>query len=164
MTRNIDGQEVRYFHTKKNGVDRVWIDNDAFLAKVKCCSSKGPPTAYQGTMSVFDSPCTLPQVWGKTGGKLYGQRSGSDYSDNQKRFVLFNKAAIEALTALPFSPGEDCVVVANDWHTAMFPVLLKVDQGIPCSTSSTQSLALQTSMTIVILSVIATQMRSKYTR
>ena len=68
----------------------------------------------------------LLQVWGKTGGKLYGQRSGSDYSDNQKRFVLFNKAAIEALTALPFSPGEDCVVVANDWHTAMFPVLLKV--------------------------------------
>ncbi|DBA74037.1 TPA: hypothetical protein ACH3X1_010853 [Trebouxia sp. C0004] len=102
VTRNIDGQEVRYFHTKKNGVDRVWIDNDAFLAK----------------------------VWGKTGGKLYGQRSGSDYSDNQKRFVLFNKAAIEALTALPFSPGEDCVVVANDWHTAMFPVLLK-DQYQP---------------------------------
>lgn len=66
------------------------------------------------------------QVWGKTGGKLYGQRSGADFSDNQKRFVLFNKAAVEALTALPFSPGEDCVVVANDWHTAMFPVLLKV--------------------------------------
>lgn len=66
------------------------------------------------------------KVWGKTGGKLYGQRSGADFSDNQKRFVLFNKAAVEALTALPFSPGEDCVVVANDWHTAMFPVLLKV--------------------------------------
>lgn len=73
------------------------------------------------------------QVWGKTGGKLYGQRSGADYSDNQKRFVLFNKAAIEALTALPFSPGEDCVVVANDWHTAMFPVLLKVNPpGLYC--------------------------------
>ena len=34
VTRQIDGQEVRYFHTRKNGVDRVWIDNDAFLAKV----------------------------------------------------------------------------------------------------------------------------------
>lgn len=162
MTRNIDGQAVRYFHTKKNGVDRVWIDNDAFLAKVKRCSSK-THLPHQGTLSVSDSPCTLLQVWGKTGGKLYGQRSGSDYSDNQKRFVLFNKAAIEALTALPFSPGEDCVVVANDWHTAMFPVLLKVRQGSPCGTSSTHSLALQTSMTTVILSVIATKMRSKYT-
>ncbi len=128
MTRNIDGQEVRYFHTKKNGVDRVWIDNDAFLAKVQRSSSNCPPTACESTLAFSDSPCTLLQVWGKTGGKLYGQRSGSDYSDNQKRFVLFNKAAIEALTALPFSPGEDCVVVANDWHTAMFPVLLKVIQ------------------------------------
>lgn len=74
-----------------------------------------------------DTQTLIPiQVWGKTGGKLYGQRSGADYSDNQKRFVLFNKAAIEALTALPFSPGEESVVVANDWHTAMFPVLLKV--------------------------------------
>lgn len=35
VTRNIDGQEVRYFHTRKNGVDRVWIDNEAFLAKVR---------------------------------------------------------------------------------------------------------------------------------
>ena len=162
MTRNIDGQEVRYFHTKKNGVDRVWIDNDAFLAKVQRSSSNCPPTACESTLAFSDSPCTLLQVWGKTGGKLYGQRSGSDYSDNQKRFVLFNKAAIEALTALPFGPGEDCVVVANDWHTAMFPVLLKVDQGIPCSTSSTHSLLIPTSMTVVILSVVATQVHSKY--
>ncbi len=163
MTRNIDGQEVRYFHTKKNGVDRVWIDNDAFLAKVKRCSSR-TQLPHQGTLSFSDSPCTLLQVWGKTGGKLYGQRSGSDYSDNQKRFVLFNKAAIEALTALPFSPGEDCVVVANDWHTALFPVLLKVDQGIPCSTTSTHSLVLPTSMTMVILSVVAMLIRSKHPR
>ena len=38
VTRTIDGQEVRYFHTKKNGVDRVWIANDAFLAKVPLLS------------------------------------------------------------------------------------------------------------------------------
>lgn len=38
VTRTIDGQEVRYFHTKKNGVDRVWIDNEAFLAKVPLLS------------------------------------------------------------------------------------------------------------------------------
>lgn len=40
--------------------------------------------------------------------------------------MLFNKAAIEALRVLPFSPGEDCVVVANDWHTAMLPAIIKV--------------------------------------
>ena len=57
---------------------------------------------------------------------MYGKKSGSDYADNQKRFVLFNKAAIEALRVLPFSPGEDCVVVANDWHTAMLPAIIRV--------------------------------------
>lgn len=66
------------------------------------------------------------KVWGKTGSKLYGQKSGSDYLDNQKRFKLFNQAAIESLTCLPFSPGEDTVVVCNDWHTSLLPVLLKV--------------------------------------
>ena len=86
-------------------------------------------------------------MWGKTGGKLYGQRSGSDYTDNQKRFVLFNKAAIEALTALPFSPGEDCVVVANDWHTAMFPVLLKVIQPTDDPAWHVQDSKLQTQAT-----------------
>ena len=70
---------------------------------------------------------THPQVWGKTGGKLYGQKSGADFLDNQQRFLLFNKAALEALRkgVLPFSPGDNTVVVANDWHTAIFPVILK---------------------------------------
>lgn len=46
--------------------------------------------------------------------------------DNHKRFSLFCKAAIEAARALPFGPGEDCVFVANDWHSALVPLLLKV--------------------------------------
>jgi len=29
------------------------------------------------------------------------------------------------LRALPFGPGEECVIVCNDWHTALLPVLLK---------------------------------------
>jgi glycogen synthase len=65
-------------------------------------------------------------VWGKTGSKLYGPKSGADYIDNHKRFALFNKAAIEAVKTLPFGPGEDCVFVANDWHSALVPVLIKV--------------------------------------
>ena len=68
----------------------------------------------------------IVQVWGKTGAKLYGQKSGSDFVDNQRRFLLFSKAALCALHMLPFSPGTESVVVCNDWHTAMLPVLLKV--------------------------------------
>lgn len=97
VTASVDGKEVRFFHTNKKGVDRVWVDHPSFLAK----------------------------VWGKTGAKLYGDKSGADFADNQERFALFCKAAIEALRCLPFSPGEDCLVVANDWHSALVPVLIK---------------------------------------
>ena len=34
MTSKIDGEEMRYFHTRKNGVDRVWVDHASFLSKV----------------------------------------------------------------------------------------------------------------------------------
>ncbi|GIL71724.1 hypothetical protein Vretimale_841 [Volvox reticuliferus] len=94
---DIMGEKVRFFHSIKKGVHRVWIDHPWFLAK----------------------------VWGKTGSKLYGPRSGADYLDNHKRFSLFCKAAIEAVRVLPFGPGEECVFVANDWHSALVPLLLK---------------------------------------
>ncbi len=58
--------------------------------------------------------------------QLYGAKSGSDYVDNHKRFALFCKAAVEAVRVLPFGPGEECVFVANDWHSALVPVLIKV--------------------------------------
>ncbi|KAH7619294.1 putative Granule-bound starch synthase 1, chloroplastic/amyloplastic [Nannochloris sp. 'desiccata'] len=93
----IDGESVGFFHTIKQGVHRVWIDHPAFLEK----------------------------VWGPTGSKLYGAISGADYSDNPKRFGLFCKAALESMTALPFMPGEDAVIVANDWHAALIPVYLE---------------------------------------
>jgi granule-bound starch synthase len=64
-------------------------------------------------------------VWGKTGSKLYGPKSGADYVDNHKRFALFCKAAIEATRVLPFGFGEDAVFVANDWHSSLVPILLK---------------------------------------
>lgn len=94
---NVDGEDVRFFHTVKKGVHRVWVDHPSFLAK----------------------------VWGLTGSKLYGAKSGADYVDNQKRFAMFCKAAIESLKVLPFMPGEDCLMVCNDWHTSLVPVLLK---------------------------------------
>jgi len=94
---NVLGKDVRFFHENKKGVDRVFVDHPDFLAK----------------------------VWGKTGAKLYGLKSGADFVDNHKRFALFCHSAIQSLSALPFAPGEDCVIVANDWHSALVPVILK---------------------------------------
>eukprot|EP01025_Chloroclados_australasicus_P048520 TRINITY_DN54_c8_g1_i3.p1 TRINITY_DN54_c8_g1~~TRINITY_DN54_c8_g1_i3.p1 ORF type:complete len:648 (+),score=104.64 TRINITY_DN54_c8_g1_i3:27-1970(+) len=97
VVKEIQGKEVRFFHMVQKGVDRVFVDNPVFLAK----------------------------VMGKTGSKLYGPRSGADYVDNEERFRLFCEAAIEAARCLPFSPGEDVVFVANDWHSALVPALIK---------------------------------------
>lgn len=94
---DVMGEKVGFFHSKKQGVDRVFIDHPCFLAK----------------------------VFGKTGSKLYGKKSGADYLDNETRFRIFCEAAIEAARALPFSYGEGVTFVANDWHAALVPVLLK---------------------------------------
>ncbi len=51
MVIDIMGEKVRFFHSIKQGVHRVWVDHPWFLAK----------------------------VWGKTGSKLYGPQSGADY-------------------------------------------------------------------------------------
>ena len=92
------GKSVGFFHEKKQGVDRVFVDHPDFLAK----------------------------VWGKTGSKLYGEKSGHDFADNQERFAMFCHAALKApiaLTSLGY--GEDVVFVANDWHSSLVPVILK---------------------------------------
>jgi hypothetical protein len=34
VTINIDGDTVRFFHTREKGVDRVWVDHECFLVKV----------------------------------------------------------------------------------------------------------------------------------
>jgi len=94
------GEQVRFFHSVDQGVDRVWVDHPLFLAKVD----------------------------GPTGSMIYGKKSGADYSDNAKRFRVFCEAAIEAARALPFggaASGGDVTFVANDWHAALVPVLLK---------------------------------------
>ena len=49
---NVLGETVRYFHAKKAGVDRVFVDHPIFLSK----------------------------VWGKTESKLYGAKSGTNTS------------------------------------------------------------------------------------
>ncbi|KAI6706956.1 hypothetical protein NL676_009918 [Syzygium grande] len=98
-------ETVRFFHCYKRGVDRVFVDHPMFLEK----------------------------VWGKTGSKVYGPRTGQDYKDNQLRFSLLCQAALEAPRVLNLNNGknfsgpygEDVVFVANDWHTALLPCYLK---------------------------------------
>ncbi|XP_073012426.1 granule-bound starch synthase 1, chloroplastic/amyloplastic-like [Typha latifolia] len=98
-------ETVRFFHCYKRGVDRVFVDHPSFLEK----------------------------VWGKTGGKIYGPATGTDYQDNQLRFSILCQAALEAPRILNLNSseyfsgpyGEDVLFIANDWHTGLLPCYLK---------------------------------------
>ena len=52
---------------------------------------------------------------------IYTDERGYSYPDNDKRFIFFSKAALELAKALGFQPD---IVHANDWHTAVQPILL----------------------------------------
>ena len=52
---------------------------------------------------------------------LYGNEKG-DYPDNLERFTFFCKRSLELTKELGFQPD---IVHANDWQTALLPVLLK---------------------------------------
>ena len=94
---------VRFFHSYKKGVDRVFVDHPLFLER----------------------------VWGQSKQKLYGPKWGKDYEDNQLRFAMFCKAAMVATEHLKLGGsayGTDVTFVANDWHAALVPMYLKQEQ------------------------------------
>ena len=49
-------------------------------------------------------------------------KTGKDYPDNDERFILFNKAAIEILKILHWQAD---VIHCNDWQSALIPVYIK---------------------------------------
>ena len=54
-------------------------------------------------------------------GGLYEDHEGS-YEDNGNRFIFFSKAALQLCKMLFFTPD---IIHANDWHTAIMPLLAK---------------------------------------
>jgi len=94
---------VRFFHSYKKGVDRVFVDHPLFLER----------------------------VWGQSKQKLYGPKWGKDYEDNQLRFAMFCEAAMAATEHLKLGGsayGQDVTFVANDWHASLVPMYVKKAQ------------------------------------
>jgi len=56
---------------------------------------------------------------------IYGE-AGADYPDNARRFALFCRAALQALTQLARPP---IVLHTHDWHTALAPVYLRTQRA-----------------------------------
>ncbi|CAK9008882.1 Granule-bound starch synthase 1 [Durusdinium trenchii] len=98
-------ESVHFFHTYKQKVDYVFVDHPTFLERVN----------------------------GLTGSKLYGPEWGKDFADNQARFAYFCKAALKAIQELPLGGaiyGSDCMVVCNDWHSALVPMLIHAEKSM----------------------------------
>ncbi|CAE6918909.1 WAXY, partial [Symbiodinium sp. KB8] len=96
-------ESVHFFHTYKQKVDYVFVDHPTFLERVN----------------------------GLTGAKLYGPEWGQDFADNQARFAYFCKAALKAIQELLLGGavyGGDCMVVCNDWHSALVPMLIHAEK------------------------------------
>ena len=84
-------------------MDRVFVDSELFLAK----------------------------VWGKSGSMIYGPKWGEDYADNQYRFTYFAKAVLKIIQEHPFGGstyGGDTIMVVNDWHCGLVPVMLSMQK------------------------------------
>jgi len=97
-------ESVHFFHTYKQKVDYVFVDHPTFLERVN----------------------------GMTGAKLYGPEWGQDFADNQARFAYFCKSALLAIQELPLGGaiyGGDCMVVCNDWHSALVPMFIHAEKG-----------------------------------
>ena len=53
---------------------------------------------------------------------IYKARNGRVFSDIDRRFSFFNKAALETLQSLYWVPD---IILCNDWQTSLMPTLLK---------------------------------------
>eukprot|EP00913_Durusdinium_trenchii_P001378 g1275.t1 len=103
-------ESVHFFHAHKQKVDYVFVDHPTFLERVD----------------------------GMTGAKLYGPEWGKDgllplHAYNQARFAYFCKASLKAIQELALGGaayGGNCVVVANDWHSALVPMLIHAEKSV----------------------------------
>lgn len=97
-------ESVHFFHCFRQKVDYVFVDHPTFLER----------------------------TWGKTGAKLYGPEWGKDFADNQSRYAYFCKAALLAISDLRLGGvayGDNCMVVCNDWHTALVPMFMHAEKS-----------------------------------
>eukprot|EP00439_Symbiodinium_sp_Y106_P014766 s260_g2.t1 len=95
-------ESVHFFHTYKQKVDYVFVDHPTFLERVNGLTG-------------------LAQGW----------KLAPDFADNQARFAYFCKAALKAIQELPLGGavyGGDCMVVCNDWHSALVPMLIHAEK------------------------------------
>ncbi|MDR1474352.1 MAG: glycogen synthase [Endomicrobium sp.] len=88
------------------------VGKDTENFRLKYCLTKGSITVYFiENMHFFNRH------------GVYGT-NGLDYGDNKERFIFFQKAVLESVKALMFTPD---IIHCHDWQTGLIPAYLKTN-------------------------------------
>lgn len=90
--------------------------------KLRLISARMPDTGL--AVWLMDSPSLFAR-----GGGLYCNEQGTDWPDNARRFATFSHFAARLAAGDVLAEERADVVHANDWHTALAPLLLSVRKG-----------------------------------
>lgn len=85
-----------------------------------------------GVLEGTDVPLTLvdcPSLFGRPGSP-YQNADGHDWSDNHLRFAMLSRAAALLGTDRQITGWQPDLVHANDWHTALVPLLMRTEATI----------------------------------
>jgi starch synthase len=117
------GVEVSVFIPRYKSVDiKKWnlqLAVDDISIQVGATKEKGKIYSAPGPNGITVYFVDHPEFYSRD--QFYGTSQG-DYSDNDRRFIFFQRAVLEGLKALPLKPD---VVHCHDWQTGLIPVYLK---------------------------------------
>jgi starch synthase len=121
------------------------LENPRIEAYLECLLGIENAALISGSLPNSHVPVWLvyaPSLFSRSGG-LYQDDDGLDWVDNALRFAFFARVATEIAAGriLDWKPD---IVHANDWHTGLIPLLLRMEKGSrPATVFTIHNLAFQ---------------------
>ena len=116
------GHDVRVVMPRYYGIDRDNLTDLGALGVPMGVIGELWCGVFEGRLPNSDVPIYFldyEQYYGRKG--LYNEPGGGGYLDNDNRFTLLSRGALQICKRLDFAPD---IVHCNDWHTAAIPVFL----------------------------------------
>jgi starch synthase len=114
LYREVDRQSFQLARVDELASDSVILGGETYDYSVHC----GEQREEQATVYLLDCPALFARE-----GLYIDPQTGKDYPDNDVRFAVFCLSALRTLERLELTPD---IIHANDWQTALLPVLLKL--------------------------------------
>jgi starch synthase len=92
---------------------------------------------YEGVLPNSDVPIYFIDHEGYFGRSELYDHNGVGFNDNDNRFIFFSKASMQLAKKVRFKPH---VIHANDWHSALIPILLNTTYAFDSDFAHTGSL------------------------